>query len=394
MRIAYVTIYDATTIERGFSSYNGVGYYLARALAQAGAQVEHLGPLRETFGLYYWAKQIFHRKFTHKTYNRHREKLAVWDYSRQVAARLRRANYDVVFSPLSVGSQPVAYLNCRQPIVICSDSTLASAVASYPALSWGAAVKSNLRAGLANERAALKRASLIIYPSEWAASQAISEYGLPAAKIKVVPWGANLECSRTMDDVQRMIDARPPGVCRLLFVGLDWERKGGPVVLATAQELVRMGLKVELNIVGCNPLPPQSAPEYVKIYGRLRRSVPEENRLFDELFSRSHLLMMPSKGEAFGHVFAEASSFGLPSIATNVGGIPSAVREGINGRLFPLETPAAVYARAIADLLSRRDEYRRLAIQSFNEYQTRLNWTTAGRTIVNLLKDLCSNGAD
>jgi glycosyltransferase involved in cell wall biosynthesis len=42
-------------------------------------------------------------------------------------------------------------------------------------------------------------------------------------------------------------------------------------------------------------------------------------------------------------VFAEASSFGVPSLATNVGGIPSAVKDGLNGKTFPPDADAEDY---------------------------------------------------
>jgi glycosyltransferase involved in cell wall biosynthesis len=390
LRIAYTTIYDATTTLTGYSSYNSMAFHLGRALSRAGALMDYVGPLRETFGPYYWLKQSFHQRFTGKTYNRHRELLPLHDFARQISSHLQSHECDVVFSPLSVGSQPVAYLKTQKPIVICSDSPLACAVANYPALSWNAAARSNLRAGLKNERAALTRADLILYPSSWAANAAIREYSLDPRKVRIIPWGANLETNRTAGDVQRLIRSRDSSMLRILFVGMDWERKGGRIVLETVQQLHRQGTQVHLDIVGCDPFnnSVEQAPDFVTVHGRLRRSAPEERAKFEELFSQSHLLMMPSQGEAFGHVFAEASSYGVPSIATNVDGIPAAVRDGKNGLLFALETRPADYAAAIADLMESPEGYRRLAISSFEEYRRSLNWDSVAQQMLELLVDL------
>jgi glycosyltransferase involved in cell wall biosynthesis len=274
--------------------------------------------------------------------------------------------------------------------VICSDSPLACAVANYPALSWSAAARSNLRAGLKNERAALTRADLILYPSTWAANAAIREYSLDSRKVRVIPWGANLETNRTAGDVQRLIRSRDSSMLRILFVGMDWERKGGDIVLETVRQLHQRGKQVHLDIVGCDPFSncARQAPDFVTVHGRLRRSSPAEKVKFEDLFSQAHLLMMPSQGEAFGHVFAEASSFGVPSIATNVDGIPAAVRDGKNGLLFALHTSPADYAAAIAELMETPDRYRRLAVSSFEEYSRSLNWDSVAHQMLELLGEL------
>lgn len=389
MRIAYTTLYDATTTDSGFGSYNTMAYHLARALGRAGASVDMIGPLKETFGPLYWAKQAYHQKFTGKTYNRHREILPVRDFSRQIAQRIHGLALDCVFSPISPGSQPIAYLDCDVPIVVCSDSPLASAVKNYPALSWDAAVPSNLRAGLENERAALTRASLILYPSQWAADAACAEYGIDRNKVKVIPWGANLETTRTIDQVRSMIERRDDHTLRLLFVGLDWKRKGGQMVLETLRSLEQQGIPVHLDIIGCDPFADGSAkPKCVTVHGRLMRNDPEQSLKFDRLFSAAHFLFMPSKGEAFGHVFAEASSFGVPSIATDVDGIPAAVRPTKNGRLFPSGTTAAEYADAIARMWMDREAYRELAVSSFREFSGSLNWDTAATAMLHAINGL------
>lgn len=383
MRIAYTTLYDASTTARGFGSYNTTAYHLARALRGAGATVDLIGPLHETYGPIYWAKHLFHRKVTGKTYNRHREVRPVRDFSRQISHRIHGREFDCVFSPISPGSQPVAYLDCDIPIVICSDSPLASAVKNYPALSWDAAVRSNLQAGLDNERAALTRASLILYPSQWAADAACEAYVLDRRKVKVIPWGANLETMRSMRDVQEMIARRDTNVLRLLFVGLDWKRKGGQTVLDTVMELKQRGVLVHLDIIGCDPFGTAAPkPKCVTVHGRLLRNDPGQAARFDELFAAAHFLFMPSKGEAFGHVFAEASSFGVPSIATHIDGIPAAVRDGKNGRLFSVDATPEVYANAVSQLWADRERYRDLAISSFREYARSLNWNSAAASML------------
>jgi glycosyltransferase involved in cell wall biosynthesis len=83
---------------------------------------------------------------------------------------------------------------------------------------------------------------------------------------------------------------------------------------------------------------------------------------------------MPTRYEAFGHVYAEASSFGLPSLATNTGGVSSVVRDEVNGKLFDYNTPIEEYAKYIITTFDNKELYDNLCINSFLEYKRRLNW--------------------
>jgi glycosyltransferase involved in cell wall biosynthesis len=69
-----------------------------------------------------------------------------------------------------------------------------------------------------------------------------------------------------------------------------------------------------------------------------------------------------------------------------VGGVPTVVRDGKNGKTFPLEARASAYADYIADLFARPTDYEALALSSFAEYESRLNWAVAGRSVAALLE--------
>jgi glycosyltransferase involved in cell wall biosynthesis len=97
---------------------------------------------------------------------------------------------------------------------------------------------------------------------------------------------------------------------------------------------------------------------------------------------------MPSIAECTPIAFCEANSFGLPCLATNVGGIPSVIRNDVNGTTFALDARPEEYCRYIIQALDA-SRYPELAASSFNEYQTRLNWTTAGETVKKLLEAGC-----
>ena len=157
-------------------------------------------------------------------------------------------------------------------------------------------------------------------------------------------------------------------------------------MLEIAKMLFAEGVDVELDVVGCRPLGP--FPDFVKIHGFVSKATAEGRQLLDSLFSHAHFLINPARAECYGIVYAEASSFGLPSIATDVGGIPTVVKNGVNGQLFSLADSADKYCSYIKDVMSSRDQYRDLALSSFKEYENRLNWAVAGRAVRDLIRGL------
>ena len=377
MKIAYVTTYDASDIH----TWSGSGYYIAHSLAAANARLEYIGNLNEKLSPIWKAKSLFYRRLLSKKYLPNREPYLLKSYAKQVSDALSGSQADIVFSP---GSIPIAYLKTEKPIVFWSDSTFAGMVGFYPELSN--LCKETVENGNRMEQEALSRCSYAIYASEWAAKTAIENYIVDPKKIKVVPFGANIDCSRTIEGINDMVRSRDTQKIKLLFCGVDWHRKGGDVVFRTAKMLFDEGVDVELDVVGCRP--PCPVPDFVKIHGFVSKRTPEGRQLLDRLFSHAHFLFVPSLAECYGVVFAEASSFGLPSITTDVGGVPTVVKNGINGQLFSIEDSADKYCSYIKDVVFSRDKYRNLALSSFKEYENRLNWQAAGRSIRDLVSEI------
>ncbi len=382
MKIAFVTSYDA----RDRASWNGCGYYQARCLQASGSSVDYIGPLVTPHRSVRAIKRSIYDRFTAKTYTWNRDRLVVRNYARQISTKLRRSDADIVFSGISPGSQPVAYLECKQPIVIWTDATLASVVNWYPFMRK--MCQETVRDGLTNERAALERASLVIYSSDFAAQEAVRHYQLPPSKVRVVPFGPILDCDRKVSDITEMIGRRPRDKCRLLFPAYDWFGKGGDIAYLVAENLNRHGLETELIIAGSSGEFEGRVPKFVKALGSISKNSPAGEELLDRLFTEAHFVILPSRFDACPHALAEANSYGVPCLSTTVGGIPTAIRDGVNGRMFPLEADVSEYCTFISELMNNRSRYEELALSAFCEYETRLNWRTAGETVSGLLATL------
>ncbi len=379
MRVAYVTTYDAADVH----AWSGLGTYILRALEAAGLEVTPVGGLSEGLAgaLVSRAKRLYYPHVRQQRYRRDRNPHVLRAYARQVARRLAEVPHDVVFSP---GTLPVAYLDTPAPIAFWTDATFDGLVDFYPDFSNLAA--ESLRDGHRAEQAALDRCRLALYSSDWAAETARAHYTVDPAKVHVVPFGANVDDARSADAVDAAIAARPFEPCRLLFVGVDWERKGGDVALAAARALHERGRPTELHVVGCDP--PPDAPAYVVAHGFVSKSTADGRRRLDELFSRAHFLILPTRADCVPVVYAEANSYGVPVLTTDVGGIRTAVRDGHNGAVFPLSAPPSAYADAVEAAMASPDAYAALARRSADEYRTRLNWTAAGARVAELLRQV------
>ena len=376
MRIAYVTTYDSADVH----AWSGAGHHIMKALETAGCEIVPVGGLRKPGFVGHAARTAFHR-LRGKAYQRDRDPALLRAYARQVGERLEQLDVDVVFSP---GTIPIAKLETNLPVVFWTDAVFDSLVGYYPEFSNFCGT--TLRDGHAMEQEALTRASLAIYASEWAAEEACQHYEVDPAKIRVVPFGANVEGVAAIEEV---IATRSVDECNLLMIGVDWERKGGEIAAGVATELHKRGLECRLDVVGCEL--PAGLPPYVVGHGFVSKKTAAGRAKYEELLRGAHFLILPSRAECFGIVFAEASAFGLPSLATRTGGIPSAVRDGINGQTFPVTASPSAYADFIEKMMAVPDNYRSLAHSSFRECEERLNWRTSGERVRELIEEMVSS---
>ncbi len=379
MKVGYVSRYDAGDI----NYWSGLSTFISKALENQGIDLDYFGPLVEKHKLLFQFKQGYYKYMLGKKHLRDYEPSILRDFGKQIKSKISDAQPDLVFSATA---SPVAYLECRQPIVFWADAVFASLVNFYPFFSNLSA--ESVAEGNAAESAGLERCSLAIYASDWAAEAAVRNYGVKREKVKVVPFGANISVKRNLEDIKTIVNARPADRCKLLFLGVEWERKGGEIAAEVTRRLNENGIETELTVAGCEPNLDESLQKIVKVVGFVNKATKAGREQINRLLRESHFLIIPSRAECYGIVFCEANSFGVPSIATAVGGIPTVIKNDVNGRTFELDADIDLYCDYIADLFADYSKYRQLAVSSFHEYETRLNWNVAGRTVRNLLKQV------
>jgi glycosyltransferase involved in cell wall biosynthesis len=379
MRIAFATPYDA----RDVAHWSGIPSFIGRALArQVSASVHYLGPAEAPVRWPTRAKAAL----IHRVFGR-----GVWpDLERSVVRRraaalsARVGDADVV---LGVAASHLSQLHCRQPLVLWTDCPVSALVDSYPYatnLSHG-----TLRNVTRVEQEVFDRAAALVFPSEWAAGIARQTYGAAAEKVHVVPFGANLDAPPTAAEANGAAAARAGrGPCQLLFLGVEWDRKGGDLAAEATRLLNAGGVPARLRVVGCEAPPAVAALPFVDRLGFISKRTAEGRQRLAELFATSHFLLLPTRAEAYGIVFAEASAFGVPSVTTDVGGVGGVVTDGLNGVRLPLAAGADAYADYIGKLWSDPARYVELCGTSRAEFDRRLNWDAAAAALMTILRTL------
>lgn len=300
--------------------------------------------------------------------------------ARGIRADLVRGGYDAVFCAYSLWSLHRLQVPDGMITAFTSDTTQSvfqsSAVGA--AFAGGRKLTRLLDPWVERcENRALRAADLVLWPSEWQRAAAQARYGLDPAKVHTVPWGANLDWVEP--GAPRALD--PNGPVRLLFVGRDWDAKGGPLAVATLKALRRHDARASLTVIGCTP-PDADRSDAVEVLGGLDKGKPEDMARFRAAFDQAHFLMQPSL-ESFGFAFCEASAYGLPSLCIAEGGVP--VRNGENGHALPLGTTADGFADLIRSYRADPSRYAALARSTRQTYEARLNWDAWGRRTAALL---------
>ncbi len=186
MKIALLHAYDT----RDRRSWSGTVYYIARTLEKYCGEVIRLGPIPRfkemlTGKIINRSSQILFRK----NFKYHYSFLLAKRYARVTAQMLAERSFDVIVAP--AGTTETAFLETNIPIVLVEDSTY-GLLLDYN-FEFSNVLPRSIYEMQTIQTLALKKASVMIYSSAWAARSAIEDYGTDPAKVHVIPFGANLD---------------------------------------------------------------------------------------------------------------------------------------------------------------------------------------------------------
>lgn len=158
---------------------------------------------------------------------------------------------------------------------------------------------------------------------------------------------------------------------KILFVGKDFKRKGGYVTYEAFRLLRELGENVELYVAGPATNPIQNPTEGYHYMGLVN---------FDavaELFNKCDIFCMPSYFEAYGLVFIEALTFGLPCIGRDCYEMPYFIEEGKTGLLLKEDNPqelASLMKKTLQD-----DSFKKNVAARHDHYLEEYSWDAVAR---------------
>lgn len=203
----------------------------------------------------------------------------------------------------------------------------------------------------------------------------IEQYGCEASKVVCAHVAPNIDISK-ITKVKEDKYIHP----HILFVGVQWERKGGPTLVKAFSNILKKYPEAKLTIVGCSP--DVNIPN-CNVVGRVPIAA------VGDYFNDASIFCLPTTKEPFGIVFLEAMAYKLPVIGTNIGGIPEFIHEDKNGFVIEVGDVESLTEKLLELIESPKK------CESFGSYGHKLllkeyTWDTVGKimkdNIVNSLK--------
>lgn len=214
-------------------------------------------------------------------------------------------------------------------------------------------------------------ALLTVAWSSWVQQSLVEDYGLDVARTTVIPPGVDTRYW-TPSEPDR---SRP---LRILFVGGDFVRKGGPDLLRAFADLPEGEAELVLVTKSASDVP--AGVTVVTDLG------PNDPRLRD-LYRSSDVFVLPSRGEAFGIAAVEASACGLPVLASTSGGLTDIVAHGETGYTFD-PGDSDTLARRLRELLDSPDVRRRLGAAARRRAVERFDSNANGARLIAAVRDV------
>jgi glycosyltransferase involved in cell wall biosynthesis len=379
LRIAFLTQLDPLDKR----SWSCSLYYIGQALQRHCGDVTYMGPLRSP------EPSLLSRIRAKSSLVLFKKHYLLWmslSTARQIGLeatqKLAGQAFDVIV--VAASEAAIAFAKTNIPIVLVGDNTFAQVLNYMPR--YATLSGQSRREIYAIERQVFKKVRASIMSSEWAACSVLEDYHAAAEHVYTVSFGANLDAVPAREVVAAK---KPSGRCRLLFVGIEWQRKGGDIAFETLLKLEEKGIEAELVVCGC-VLPSGVAHPRMTVIPYLDKNDARQAREIEQLYARSDFLILPTRADCAPNVFKEANAFGLPVITSDTGGIASIICNGVNGYMLPPAARGGDYADLIAAIYRDEQRYLRLVHASRAAFEERLNWDAWGRRVHDILLKECA----
>ncbi len=207
--------------------------------------------------------------------------------------------------------------------------------------------------------------------SQWAKDSLMRDYGVAGTAVTVVHPGTTL--SNFPAPTTKQLDETRP--LRVLFVGGDFERKGGELLLDVYN--AHLHDTCELHLVTSVEL-----PELPGVH--VHRGLTPHSEELLRLYRECDVFVLPTRGDCLAVVLGEAMAACLPIITTNVGAHAEAVEEGASGYVIDVDDGEALRERLLR-LANDRAMTQRMGMRSRQIGETRFDMAKGADEIGDIL---------
>lgn len=177
-----------------------------------------------------------------------------------------------------------------------------------------------------------------------------------------------------------LIDPQPKSHNKILFIGKDFKRKGGYITYEAFKLLREQGEKVELYVIGPKQDPIDNPVDGYHFVGQI--SFNEEAKYYN----MCDVFCMPSYFEAYGLVFIEALTFGLPCIGRDCYEMPYFIQDGETGLLLKHDDPHELASLMLQVL--RDDKYAKNVAAHHDQYLRDYSWDAVAERMIRVMGQL------
>jgi len=252
-------------------------------------------------------------------------------------------------------------------------------------------------ARIAGEQRVVAAADCILAPTIGEAADLVNLYGADPRHVRVVAPGVDTDLYTPGDRDQAKADLGLAGRVVILFVGRLQPLKQPDVAVRAVAELAarnpELAEKLALVVVGGpsgrGGVQPSDLAKLAADLGvadalRLEGTVPHD--VLPRYYRAADAALIPSRSESFGLVAIEASACGSPVVASDVGGLRVAVRDGATGLLVPSFAPAA-YSDALSRILTD-PSFAEAVGSAGSHFARRFDWRRAAIDLLAIYEEL------
>ena len=231
--------------------------FLAQGFEVEWIQVDRFTTLESKFFL---SIENFHRRIFNRGFNRNHFIAKAVSASKKLQKVLKTSDAEVIFAPTTIAD--LAFLKTNKPIIYLNDATFHQLLNYYGGMSGFGLLSKKTTVFI--EKLALQKSNELVFSSQWAAQHAVDFYKIPKEKVHVIKFGSNAQAP------DQIVEKEYSGEITFLFLGVEWERKGGQIALDAIKILRQRNYPVKLQVVGC--IPPVEETEAMNVIPFLNKN--------------------------------------------------------------------------------------------------------------------------